>query len=93
MKFKYLVESCVANNTDLRKKEAETIIRGIFKDIGDALANGESISIRGFGTFKPVQRKARTVKEPRGGKLVKIPARVYPRFTPSPSLKELVNGD
>jgi len=91
MKFKYLVESCVASNPRLNRKEAEELIRGIFIDIAEALAHGMAVSIRNFGTFKPVERKERVVREPRTGKKVKIPAKIYPKFSPSPALKDMLN--
>ena len=49
------------------------------------------MSIRNFGTFKPVERKERVVREPRTGKKVKIPAKIYPKFSPSPALKDMLN--
>jgi nucleoid DNA-binding protein len=96
MKYEYLVEDCVAiakeNETKITKKVADIVVRNVFDNIMEALKNGEGISIRGFGTFKPIEKKARTYIEPRTHKPIKKEASVYPKFTPSSLLKESLNG-
>lgn len=46
----------------------------------------EPLVIRGFGTFRVVLAAARTVRNPRTGEKVEVPARRRVRFTPSPKL-------
>lgn len=94
MNFNYLVESGVQNFKDLKvtKKTMEQIIRGLFKDISDCLANGQDVSVRGFGRFKVIDKKARVYIEPRNQTPINKPAVKYPKFAPSDKLKDAVNS-
>jgi DNA-binding protein HU-beta len=92
--FKYLVESCVSQFKDekVTKKTAEAIIRNVFDDIAQALKSGQRISIRGFGAFDTIEKKARVYVEPRTQQRINKEASVYPKFIPSGNLKEAVRG-
>ena len=94
MNFKYLIESCVAQFKDekITKKSAEAIIRNVFDDIADAMKSGQKISVRGFGTFGTIEKKARTYVEPRTGTKVSKDATKYPKFIPSGKLKGAIRG-
>ena len=52
--------------------------------------HGERIEIRGFGTFKVRERRARRARNPRSGTEVMVPAKLVPVFKPSKELKSLV---
>ena len=41
----------VAANTEMSKKSAEMAVNAAFEALGKAMAEGEKISISGFGTF------------------------------------------
>jgi nucleoid DNA-binding protein len=92
MNFQYLVESCVSQfkGDVITKKNAEAIIRNVFDDIMQALRSGQRISIRGFGAFDVVEKKARVYVEPRTQKRINKEATKYPKFVPSGILKEAV---
>ncbi len=53
----------------------------------EALARGDGIELRGFGTFKVKHRKARMGRNPRTGQTVEVPARDVPVFKPSRHLR------
>jgi DNA-binding protein HU-beta len=95
MRFDYLVESCVAQFKDekVTKKVAEAILRNAFEDIARAMENGQKVSIRGFGTFGVIEKKARTYVEPRTQKKISKEATKYPKFIPSGTLKEAVKAN
>jgi nucleoid DNA-binding protein len=94
MKFEYLVDSAVVNygGQKLTKKLAEQLIRGVFEDIKNGLTEGESLTIRGFGSFKTIDKKGRVYVEPRNQTRIEKPPSKYPKFTPSQLLKDAVNG-
>jgi integration host factor subunit beta len=48
------------------------------------------LEIRGFGTFKVKERKARMARNPRTGDAVPVPARKVPVFKVSKMLKDRV---
>ena len=48
----------VAANTEMSKKSAEMAVNAAFEALGKAMAEGEKISISGFGTFEVRERAA-----------------------------------
>ena len=77
----------------LSKTQATRAIELLF-DINDglitsALTKGERVQISGFGTFEARSRLARTGRNPRTGKEIKIPATVSPTFRAGKALKAL----
>lgn len=67
----------------ITKMECGLVVDLLFSSIVEALEQGNSIEIRGFGTFKVRERKARMGQNPNTGESVAIPARRIPVFTPS----------
>lgn len=95
MRYDYLVEDAVASygGEKVTKKVADALIRDVFENIKTALSSGESISIRGFGSFKPIEKKGRAYVEPRNQQRIEKGPSVYPKFTPSPLFKSVLNGE
>jgi nucleoid DNA-binding protein len=73
------------------KKDCALVVDGFLNAVKRALANGENIEIRGFGTFKIRRRKSRMARNPRTGEAVKVPARMVPVFKPSRQLRSRVS--
>jgi DNA-binding protein HU-beta len=84
--------NAVASKTDgISKQDVTTAIEGFLSEVTEALANGEKVSIQGFGNFETRERAARKGRNPQTGKEIDIPATKIPAFKPSKNLKELVN--
>ena len=49
------------------KKDCALVVDGFLNAVKLALANGQNIEIRGFGTFKVRKRKTRVARNPRTG--------------------------
>ena len=49
----------VSKLSNLTKKETETIVNTIFDNITDALAKGDKVELRGFGSFRIRHRNSR----------------------------------
>lgn len=81
----------VATATGVTKLETEILIEGFFKTIADALADGEHIEIRGFGTFKTKQRAPRIARNPRTGEAVSLDTHFVPTFKPSRELRSIID--
>ena len=64
-----------AEKFGLRKKEAEAIVKFIFQEIAETVKKGERVSIQGFGAFELRELKERRIRNPRTGKVVKVPER------------------
>jgi nucleoid DNA-binding protein len=73
------------------RSQAKAAIDSLLAQISGALKKGDSVTLSGFGTFKPVQRKARQGVNPRTGEKIKIKARKVARFTPGTRLQKAMN--
>ena len=74
----------------ITKKDCALVVDGFLNAVKLALANGENIEIRGFGTFKVRKRKTRMARNPRTGDAVEVPSRSVPVFKPSKHLRTRV---
>ena len=81
-----LVES-IATETGVSKNHTAIIVDGMLDAICHALSDGKHLEIRGFGTFKVRERRARRARNPRSGSEVLVPAKLVPVFKPSKELK------
>ena len=72
------------------KKDAQAAVECVFSTITDAMSEGESVTLIGFGTFKVVRREARKGRNPQTGEEMDIEARDVPKFVPGKNLKEAV---
>ena len=86
-----LIERLTFENGALNKREAELIVNTIFASIGDTLADGGRVEIRGFGSFTVRERDAREARNPKSGEVVRIPAKKTPFFKTGKELRERVN--
>jgi nucleoid DNA-binding protein len=83
----------IATRTGLTKKDVADTVDVFLGAIKKALVEGKHIEIRGFGTFKVRQRKARVARNPKNpGQPVQVPQRRVPVFKVSKQLKDLVAG-
>ncbi len=76
---------------ELNAKDAELAVKNIIEHLSDALAQGERIEIRGFGSFTLRYRPPRLGRNPRTGEAVPLPAKHVPHFKAGKDLRERVN--
>ena len=81
----------VATQTSLSKADAAGAVDAVLSAISDALAQGEAVSIAGFGTFSVKHRAARQGRNPRTGEPVAIAASKLPSFKAGKGLRDAVN--
>lgn len=86
-----LVEQLMDRAAELSKKESELIVNTIFNSITDALAYGDRVEIRGFGSFSVRERDARQARNPKSGCLIDIAAKKTPFFKTGKELRERVD--
>ena len=84
-----LVEE-IATKTGVSKNHTALIVDDLLSTISKALSDGHHLEIRGFGTFKVRERRARRARNPRSGEEVLVPAKLVPVFKPSKELKALI---
>ena len=80
----------VAEAADISKVSAANAIDAMVDAITHTLANGETLSLIGFGTFSVKERAARTGRNPRTGEALEIAASKVPAFKPGKALKDAV---
>lgn len=80
----------IAAKADITKVAAKTALDATLAAISDSLEKGDAVQLVGFGTFKVNDRKARTGRNPKTGKEIKIPATKVPAFVAGKGLKDIV---
>jgi integration host factor subunit alpha len=78
-----LAEAVYKVHGGLSRHESRRIVDLILDQIRDALVQGDSVLISGFGTFKVRKRRPRIGRNPRTGRAVPIAASSRPVFRPS----------
>ena len=86
-----LVEA-TAKAADISKSAAERAVSAMIDAVVKTVAKGDTVTLVGFGTFKPAKRAARTGKNPKTGEPLKIAATTVPKFTAGASFKTAVAG-
>ena len=82
----------VAQNADLKKKDAEAAVNAVLAAIEDALVAGEKVQLIGFGTIEVKAKEARTGRNPATGEAITIPASKQIKFSAGKTLKDKVNA-
>ncbi|MBL7686049.1 MAG: integration host factor subunit beta [Deltaproteobacteria bacterium] len=75
----------------LSHKEIDMLVDTIFGKMTDALAEGNRIEIRGFGSFEIRTRSSRQGRNPKTGQQVFVGTRRVPFFKVGKELRERIN--
>jgi len=78
----------LANKENLTEVNATRIVNLIFDGFKDALAKGDRIEIRGFGSFVMREYKTYSGRNPKTGKVVEVKPKRLPYFKVGKELKE-----
>ena len=87
-----LIEEVAQQYPRFSRRDAEVMVNAVFDSMTDALAKGERIEIRGFGSFIVKQRAAREGRNPRTGDIVSVAAKRVPLFKVGKELRLRVDG-
>ena len=83
--------AAMAKETNLSKKDIETVLKSFTDVVASELKNGGKIQLVGFGTFEVSERAAREGRNPRTGETMEIAASKAPKFKAGKALKDMVN--
>jgi len=86
-----LIEALAARQNHLAFNDVELSVKSVMEQMSHALANGERIEIRGFGSFSLHYRPPRMGRNPKTGSAVALPGKHVPHFKPGKELRERVN--
>lgn len=86
-----LIERIVDRQGQLSVRDVELAIKTMLDHMAQALAAGERIEIRGFGSFSLHYRSPRVGRNPKTGESVELEGKYVPHFKPGKELRESVN--
>jgi integration host factor subunit beta len=85
------IEWLSQQQTHFDHNDVDQAVDIVLRSIAEALAVGQRVEIRSFGSFSLHYRPGRIGRNPKSGELVSIPARYVPYFKPGKRLREAVN--
>ncbi|MCC5662014.1 HU family DNA-binding protein [Nostoc sp. XA010] len=80
----------VAAKANITKKQADEVISAFLEVVTEAVANGEKITLVGFGSFERRERSEREGRNPQTNEPMTIPATKVPAFSAGKQFKEKV---
>ncbi len=81
----------LAEVTGIRKKQADQVLSMLVETINASLLKNERIALPGLGSFTCITRKARTGRNPRTGKEIKIPEKKAVKFSAAAAIGKGLN--
>ena len=87
-----LIEILARRQSHLKAEDVDLAVKALLEMMGGALASGERIEIRGFGSFSLHYRPPRLGRNPKTGDSVALPDKHVPHFKPGKELREKVSG-
>ena len=86
-----LVRKLASQNPRVPESTFKTVVTTILDTLGDALARGDSVQLRGFGTFAVKRREARQGRNPLTGEAVAVPEKAVLAFRPGREIADRLN--
>jgi DNA-binding protein HU-beta len=80
--------AAIAEHADLTKVQAAAVVDAFTSTVTEALKNGDTVSLIGFGSFSVRERAAREARNPRTGEMIKLKASKAPVFKAGKAFKE-----
>lgn len=81
----------LAEESNISMEESGLVVNTFIDSIKSALANGDRVEIRGFGSFKMKEYGGYTGRNPKSGELVQVQPKRLPFFRTGKELKEFLN--
>lgn len=81
----------LAKETGLSSNVVRTVVNALPSVVTECMRNGESLCIKGFGSFSPWQQTERLARNPRTGEKVMITPRVSVKFKAGSDLLKDLN--
>jgi len=87
-----LIDQLADIQRHLAHLDVELGVKSILEQMSAALASGDRIEIRGFGSFSLHYRAPRMGRNPKTGESAALPGKHVPPFTPGKALRERVDS-
>jgi integration host factor subunit beta len=89
---KYELIERLSSEADLPLKKADNLVTLVFSELSDALAKGERVEIRGFGSFKIKHYDSYTGVNPKTLEPVAVKPKKLPFFKCGLELRRRINS-
>ena len=86
-----LLQRVADQNRHLYERDAAKIVDAILGGIIAALARGDRVELRGFGTFSVKRRSARVGRNPHTGVTASVDKKAVPYFRTGKEMRERLN--
>jgi len=87
-----LIAQLSAKQPQLDYRDVELAVKELIDQLSTALASGQRIEVRGFGSFSLHYRPPRIGRNPKTGDSVQVPDKHVPHFKPGKELRERVDS-
>ena len=87
-----LIDLIAKEQNHLAYRDVELAVKCMLEQMSQALASGDRIEIRGFGSFSLHYRSPRQGRNPKTGESVALAGKYVPHFKPGKELRERVNN-
>ncbi len=81
----------VAKDCNMSKAAADQALNSVLEAITGAVAEGDKVTLIGFGTFSITKRAAREGRNPQTGQTIQIPAKNVIKFKAGKKLVDAAN--
>lgn len=88
-----LVQRLGEANPHLYARDCEAVVDAILGRISDAIAAGDRVELRGFGSFTIVESRARMGRNPRNGAPVSVQAKAKLHFKAGKDMRDRLNPE
>jgi integration host factor subunit beta len=88
-----LIAILAARYPQLAVRDTDLAVKTVLDAMTQALAEGQRIEIRGFGSFSLSERAPRVGRNPKSGEQVMVPGKQVPHFKAGKELRERVDVD
>jgi integration host factor subunit beta len=82
------LSDALANRQGMTQKKAEAVVVTIFEAMAEALAEGDRIEVRGFGSFAMREYRPYTGRNPKTGESIAVKPKKLPYFKVGKELRE-----
>jgi len=83
--------NAISEDAEITKVQSKVVLESLISNLTNTLAEGEKVTLVGFGTFSVAQREARKGRNPQTGAEIDIPAKKVVKFKTGSALKDEVN--
>jgi len=87
-----LIAQLSVKQPQLDYRDVELAVKELIDQLSTALASGQRIEVRGFGSFSLHYRPPRVGRNPKTGDSVQVPDKHVPHFKPGKELRERVDS-